>query len=393
MDTKTKEPARKKKEEPAANKKDAPKKKEPAAITFQVQRREVRLLWALVALTIWLTVVLHAGQPVAWLIAAVVTMTGAWAQQGPARRPAEILIRGLVLVFAGFLLEGVPGRVSEWNFMWPLAVLTLYSLVLPRGWVHVLWLAGAVSFVSARLLWPAGTAWQTWLLQAGVLTVFAYGAFAFADSVRVTDRVVESTRRDDQSRLYNDAGFFSHGSELFDECKRHKQPFSLLLLSSADLRELADLAGRRAANELFAQLVSKIEAATPPKGLAARTDSQDFALALPGLPAVKAAALLQQQLGTPPSVEARLKGRRVKVVLDMVAAESTADVAALEDMYDRLRSSLSKRAGPAAVTEPGDLHSTLAGMLDADPPVPQFARPTMPMGYGDSLPMPVMRRS
>ena len=263
------------------NKKTEKKKQEPAGITFQVQRREMRLLWALAALTIWLAGVLHAGQPAAWLIAALVTLTGAWAQQSPARRSAEILVRGLLLVSAGFMLEGVPGSGSEWNFVWPVAVLTLYSLLLPRGWVHALWLAGALSFVAARLAWPASSAWQTWLLQAGVLAVFSYGAFAFADSVRETDRVVESGRRDDQSRLYNDAGFFSYGSELFDECKQQKQPFSLVLLSSADLRELADLAGRRAANELFAQLVSKIEAATQPKGLAARTDTQEFAMALP----------------------------------------------------------------------------------------------------------------
>ena len=369
------------------------KKKPPVGITFQDQRREVRLLWGLAALTIWVAVVLHAGQPVAWLIAALVTVAGAWAQHSPARRPAHLLIRGLVLVFAGFLLEAVPGNASEWNFLWPLAAVTLYSLLLPRGWVYALWLAGAVGFVGARLLWSAGVAWQPWLLQAGVLVVFAYGAFAFADSVRETDRLVESTRRDDQSHLYNDAGFFSHGSELFDECKQQKQPFSLVLLSSADLRDLADLSGRRAANELFAQLVAKIQAATPPRGLAARTDTQEFALALPGVAAVKAAALLQLHLGTPPSIQARLKGRRIKVVLDLVAAEATVDVAALEDMYDRLRSSLKKRAGPTAATQPSDLHSTLAGMLEADPPVPQFARPTMPMAYGDSLPMPVGRRS
>jgi len=332
-------------------------------------------------------VVLHAGEPAAWLIAALVAVTGTWAQQSPARHPASLFARGLVLVVGGFMLEGIPATASSLNFVWPLAAVTAYSLLLPRGWVHVLWAASALAFVCALAVSPpAGSAWQAWMLQVAVLGVFAYGAFAFAESVRDGDQAVEATRRDRESRLFNDAGFFSYGGELFDGCKERKRPFSLVLLSSSDLRDVSRLAGRKAANQLFAQLVGRIEAATPPEGLAARSDTNEFAMALPGLPAAKAAALIHQQLGEPPSVEVTLKDRRIRIVLDLVAAEATPDVGSIEDMYDRLRSKLIERGGDAAATQPSEFHSTLQGMWEGDSVIPQNARPTLPMSYADSMP-------
>lgn len=360
-------------------------------VTFRVQRLEARLLWALAAFTIWLDVVLYAGEPVAWLIAALVAVVGAWSQQAPARHPAPMFARAVLLLAGGFMLEVHPVTASSWVFIWPALVTTLYSMLLGRRWVLGLWCVAAACFAAARVLGMGPVGWQAWLLQAGALAVFSYAAFQLAQSTRDLDEMMEVARRDRASRLYNDAGFFSHGGELFAECARRKRPFSLVLLNSADLRDASDLAGKKATNQLFAQLVAKIDAATPPEGLAARSDTVEFAMALPGFSAARAAALVQQQLGNPPAVEVTLKGRHVKVLLDFLAAESSPDVTTLEDMYDRLRGKLLRRAGDTPTTPASEFHSTLQGMLEADSVIPHHARPTMPMSYGDSVPAPVRR--
>jgi len=187
---------------------------------------------------------------------------------------------------------------------------------------------------------------------------------------------------DRNTHLYNRAGFLAHGAELFNECRRSKRPFAVVLLNSADLHDVSDLVGKNPANQLFAQLVQHITAATPREGLAARTDSVEFGLALPGVTAERAANLLRQRLGDPPRVEVALKGTKVTIMLDSLIAEATADVASLEDMYERLHARLVKRFEPqkdkAAPPEPG---STLQGLLDSDPPMPHHARPTVPMTY------------
>jgi hypothetical protein len=79
-------------------------------------------------------------------------------------------------------------------------------------------------------------------------------------------------------------------------------------------------------------------------------------------------------------VEVVLKGSRVTVMLDSLIAETSPDVPSLEDMYDRMRAKLLRRAGEV-MSRPAEAHSTLQGMLESDSVLPHHSRPTMPMAY------------
>lgn len=356
-------------------------------VTFGTARLEPRLVWAIAAFTVWAAVVLGPDDAVAWLLAAFCSVIGAWSRVNPARTPWPILGRAALLLLAGLALEvsGGTGGPAGPYFIWPVMVTAIYSLLLPGPWAFGLWALALVEFIAARVLTELAPSWQLTLAQAGMLAFFAFVATEFGRFMRGLDQQAELARKDLGSRLYNEAGFFAHGGRLFDECVRRKRPFAMVLLNSADLREVADLAGKKAANQLFAQLVQRIVAATPTDGLAARTDATEFGLALPGMTAVRAGALLRQQLGQPPKVEVSLKGRTLTVVLDSVVAEATPDVSSLEDMYDRLRAKLPGHSAQSAASAPADIHSTLQGMLDDDAVVPHHARPTMPMAYGEML--------
>lgn len=356
-------------------------------VTFDTARLEPPLVWAIAAFAVWAAIVLAPGDAAAWLLAAFCSATGAWSRVSPARKQWPLLVRAALLLAAGLALQvgSDSGGPAGPYFVWPVMVTAVYSLLLPGPWAIGLWALALLEFAAARLLSIDAPPWQLTLAQVGMLAFFAFVATESGRFMRGLDRQAELARKDLGSRLYNEAGFFAHGGRLFDECVRRRRPFAMVLLNSADLREVADLAGKKVANQLFAQLVQRIEAATPTGGIAARTDATEFGLALPGLGAVRAAALLHQQLGQPPKVEVSLKGRTLTVMLDLVIAEATPDVPTLEDMYDRLRAKLPGHPAQVAPSVPADIHSTLQGMLDDDAAVPHHARPTMPMAYGEML--------
>jgi GGDEF domain-containing protein len=355
-------------------------------VTFGTARLEPRLAGAIAAFAVWMAVVLNPDEAIVWLLAGLASAIGIWSRVSPARRHWPLLLRAALLLLGGLALQvgGEAGGPNGPFFIWPVMVTAVYSLLLPGPWAIGMWTLALLEFAAARLLANTAPSWQLALGQAGMLAFFAFVATEFGRFARGLDRQAELARKDLGSRLYNEAGFFAHGGRLFDECRQRKRPFALALLNSADLREVADLAGKKAANQLFAQLVQRIEAATPTGGLAARTDGIEFGLALPGMGAQRAAALLHQQLGQPPKVEVTLQGHKLTVMLDLLIAEATPDVPTLEDMYDRLRAKLPRHPAQSA-SLPADVHSTLQGMLDDDAIVPHHARPTMPMAYGEML--------
>jgi len=351
-------------------------------VSFRMRRLEPQLAWAIAAYTAWSGVFLAGTDYTVWLVAAYATTIGFWCNLFPAHRQWLMLVRGVLLLAGGFLLQigSSNGGATGPYFIWPVMVVTAYSLLLARRWAIPLAVLALLQFVAAGVL--AGVdSWRLAAAQAGVLCFFPFLATTFGRVLRDMDRQAELARMDRHSQLYNEAGFFSHGAELFDECRRKKRPFSMVLLNSADLRDVSDLVGKKAANQLFAQLVGDLAKATPREGLAARTDMVEFALALPGLTAEKAGALLHNALGDPPKVELAAKASKVTVILDSVIAEATPDVPTMEDFYDRLHERMLKRFNVELPTAP-DKHSTLLGLLEEDKPMPHFERPTMPMGYG-----------
>jgi len=322
----------------------------PAYVTFRTRRLEPRLVWAIALFTVWAGMALSPGDPVVWLLALYFAAVGSWCRLSPAHHQSLMLARAALMLVGAFALQvtAQAGGAGEAFFVWPVMVTAIYSLLLSGRWALAFWTLAVVEFVASRTLAMAPLSWQLAMAQAGTQVFFAFVSMEVGLFMKELDQQAELSHKDRSSRLYNQAGFFAHGGQLFQDCKRRKRPFAVVLLNSADLREVAELAGQKAANQLFAQLVRRIESATPAEGLAARTDSIEFGLALPGVTAARAAALLHQQLGQPARVELVLKDRTLTVMLDAVIAEATADMPSLEDMYDRLRARLPGRPGADA---------------------------------------------
>jgi GGDEF domain-containing protein len=232
--------------------------------------------------------------------------------------------------------------------------------------------------------------WTDILVHAGFLLMVPPLAMKFGQSMRQSDVRAESSLRDNRTLLYNETGFFVHGAMLLDDCNKRDRPFSMVLLNGRDLRDIPGLLGRKVTNDLFAQIVQGI-GAVPGEGIAARTDSVEFALLLPGVTVQGAVALVRHQLGDPPKVEVHIAGKPVVIGLDMAVSQSVDKTQSLEGLYDALhlrwaeRQSLKRRKGdqPDSPDKSGKADKTtpkLPGFDDDQATIVRHeASPTVPL--------------
>jgi GGDEF domain-containing protein len=357
-----------------------------AEVSFLLRRLEPRLAWAVAACAGWAVALLAPTEMALWALALYAAAIGLWCRRFPAHRQWLMFVRATLLLEGAFVMQLAPaaGGPTGPFFIGVVMVVAAYSLALSRPWAAALAILALLQFGAGCLLVPEIDL-RLALAQAGVLGFFAVVAALFGGALRELDAQAEQARRDRSSQLYNEQGFFNHGAELFEECRRLRRPFSLVLLNASDLHEVSDLVGRNASNQLFARLVAELSAATPRDGIAARMDASEFVLALPGLAAERARVLLRQHLGEPPRIALSCRGDLVTVMLDVLVAEATPDIASLEDFYERLHAQVLKRFGVELPIMP-DKSSTLEKLLDDDPPIPHHARPTLPMGLRPTPP-------
>jgi GGDEF domain-containing protein len=307
------------------------------AVSFRVRRLEPLLAWAIAGCTLWVNVVINLGWSSVWWMALLAALIGGWSRVFPAHHQTVLLLRGALLVVGAFMLHLEPdsGGATGSYFFWPVLVTGFYAFLLSTGWAALLALLALLEFGLSCWLTPSSTSWQQTLALAGALTTMAALAIVYARSFHESDEQTESTLRDERTKLYNESGFFVHGAVLLAECRKSARPFSMVLLNGKDLRDIPELLGRKVANELFSQAVQAI-AAIPGDGIAARVDSVEFALLLPGLTGERAAMLVKQRLGNPPQLEIKIEGKSIVIVMDMAVAQAKDHDQTVEELYDEL---------------------------------------------------------
>ncbi|MES2936884.1 MAG: diguanylate cyclase [Pseudomonadota bacterium] len=348
-------------------------------VSFLLRRLEPRLAWAAAACTAWAALVLAPQNPTPWALALYAAGIGFWSRSFPAHRQWLMAVRALLLLEGAFVLlvQGGSGGPAGPFFLGPVIVATAYSLALARPWAVAIATLAFAQFAAA--CWLVGVSdWRIALAEAGVLCALPMVGMLFGGALRELDTQVEQARRDRNSPLYNQQGFFTHGAQLFEECRRLKRPFSLVLLDGCALREACHGMGRMPSMKLYQRLAAELHAATPRNGIAARLDASEFALAMPGLSAERARALLRQHLGEPPRVALRSRGELVTVPLGMLVVEAGPGARSLEDLYDRMHGDVRERMGTSLPSALDD-SSTQAGLLEDEAFIPRHALPTEPM--------------
>ncbi len=358
-----------------------------AAVTFRVGRLEPVLAWGLAAVTLWTNIVYGVSGTAFWLMAFFSACVGGWSNMFPARRQVTMFARALLLLVGGLFIQVTAGSgaaVGPYAF-WPLMVGVFYALLLATPWAMALVGLVVLQFVLACWLTLAVVPWQPVLFYAGCLLSIPPLAIFFGRILRESDESAESSLKDERTSLYNETGFFKHGSVLLAQCHRRERPFCMVLLNGADLLEIPSLLGRRVANDLFEQVVRGIGKVSG-EGIAARIDAVEFGLLLPGIGAERAAAMVHQLLGDPPKVEVKVDGKGaadakpIIIVLDMAVAQAKDKTQTLEELYDDLHA---RWAVPQAAGKTQNKITTKAPVLGPDderfPGNQRVAGPTVPM--------------
>ncbi len=336
-------------------------------VSFRVRRLEPKVAWMVTGFILWVNVVINPMGSAVWALALLVACVGGWSGMFPARHQWMLLLRGTLLTAGTMLLYLVAdtgGPTGPYFFPSVLVVFS-YALLLSTPGAAVLSGLVLAEFCTACWLAQPSPPWRDVFIYGGLLAVIPPLAMLFGQSMRQSDNRAESSMRDSRTLLYNETGFFVHGAMLLADCVQRERPFSMVLLNGADLRDIPGQLGRKVANDLFAQVVQGI-GAVPGEGIAARTDSVEFALLLPGVTKEKAAALVHQQLGNPPKVNVYMAGKPVVVGLDMVVAHTQNKNRTIESIYDVLRARLNepRNAIPAASV------TTATQVTSAAPPMP-----------------------
>jgi GGDEF domain-containing protein len=343
--------------------------------------------WVFAGFTLWLNIVFNVTGMAFWLLVLFAASIGGWSRMFPARRQVGMFSRAVLLLVAALLLQlsaGLGAAIGPYAFLAPLS-LVFYLLLLAAPWAIALVLLTLAAFGLSCWLTLAVVAWPAVLAYAGALVCIPLIALQFGSALRLSDENTESSLRDDRTQLYNETGFFVHGAVLLAECRQQGRPFCMVLLNGADLLDIPGLLGRKVANDLFAQVVRGI-AGVSGEGIAARTDSVEFALLLPGVTAERAASLVKQQLGDPPNVEVKLEAKDtadpqpITIVLDMAIAQSQDKAENIEELYDTLHARWIASKVPIPKNGPTAAKALVLGPDDDRVSAPRrAASPTVPM--------------
>jgi GGDEF domain-containing protein len=319
------------------------------SVSFRVRRLEPQLAFVIAGYTVWVSVLTHPPGVMVWVLALFAACIGGWSSVYPARQQQTLLLRAVLLTLGVFLLHLEPdlGGPTGPYFFWPLMVSVFYALLLSTPGALLLIVLTIAEYALACWLVQVSPAWRDALLQMSILVLMPPLALAYGKAMRQSDARAESSLRDHRTLLYNETGFFVHGSMLLADCHKRGRPFSMVLLNGSSLRDLPGRIGRKMANDLFGQVVQGI-GKVPGDGIAARTDPVEFALLLPNVTRERAVALVRQQLGNPPKVEVWMAGEKITVDLDMVVMESRNKERSLESLYDMMHTHLTQRPSPAA---------------------------------------------
>lgn len=315
-----------------------------AKVTFRVRRLEPHLAWVLAIYVLWVTVVSTSPGASVWYVALIAGCVAGWSRVYPAQKQLMLLGRAVLLILATLVLQLVPGLGGPTGpfFYTVLMIGVFYALLLATPWAILVSVLTVVEFALACWLAESPPTWQTGLIQGGSLVLMLFLATVFGQSIRLADTRVESNLRDTHTLLYNETGFFVHGALLLADCQKKNRPFSMVLLNGASLRDMPERVGRKMTNDLYSQIVQGI-GKVPGEGIAARTDTVEFALLLPGVTRERAAALVRQQLGAQPKVEVMMSGKPITVTLDMAITQSNSKERTVEGLYDMMHAYLSKR--------------------------------------------------
>jgi diguanylate cyclase (GGDEF)-like protein len=331
------------------------------AVFFSLRAIEPWIGWSVAAYTGVVTLLAHPQELTLWLFVVHALLVGKWAQVHPPHHQLQLFLRALALLAGGFvLLNHVHLELGSGSdfFFWLAVPALAYSLMLRPGWGWALSALAAFAWVLASLHTRSHAPWLPMLAQGAFLLVFPPLVCArFAQAMQALEEALEESQRDRPTGLFNKAGLLRHGHELVETCRREKKALTAVLVDCAGLRELHDAHGRRAGRKALAALVQQLKDVVGEQGLAARSDSMEFTLLLPGVDQDRALRAVHKVMGPQPRVAVQAGQAEVGFEPSLLVRALPTSGAPLEDLLDELGRELqgeSQAGGPGTSLQAGN---------------------------------------
>ncbi len=315
------------------------RKQDAGRVSPTLARMEPWVSWSVAAYSAWIALFLFPDVPAIWLFVLYAGVLGKWCHLFPSRRQGRMFVHGVLILCGAYLLQahtserlGGPGGAF---FFWTAIPAVAYAFMLKPRWGGALVALSVLEFVIASVV--HGTAGVPAMVQAGFLLLFPLVlAMPFGEGMRKPEELLEQTRLDRSTGLFNTQGLIVHGDELLRACRREKRTATMAVFSCEDLLALREMYGRKVGRKARELLVEKLQAAAGSRGIVARTGPCEFSVMLPGLTREKSLQAIARHLGDPLGVEFEVNGEEVVMTPILVIEAARADEPSIEGLHTEL---------------------------------------------------------
>lgn len=248
--------------------------------------------------TYWVLYVILSVSVLGLVLGEVSRRFVAGAAADPRAGSAEFWLLAGCLVLVGGLIYLTGGHASSYKVLVAVPVI-VSAVTYGKGAAFFVTLLCGGALVALDLLRaPSGGLQQflgTDLVLGGVLVLAGWLVGGLAEMERrVRRRMEEMAALDPLTGLFNHSKFFDLLWRAEEEAARRETPLALVLLDLDDFRRYNEIFGYREGDAVLRRVGDLVRRYTPEAGFAARFGGEEFALALPGADAGRAAVLAEE---------------------------------------------------------------------------------------------------
>ncbi len=249
--------------------------------------------------TYWVLYVILSVSVLGLVLGEVSRRFVAGAAADPRAGSAEFWLLAGCLALVGGLVYLTGGHASSYKVLVAVPVI-VSAVTYGKGAAFFVTLLCGGALVALDLLRaPSGGLQQfllgTDLVLGGVLVLAGWLVGGLAEMERrVRRRMEEMAALDPLTGLFNHSKFFDLLWRAEEEAARRETPLALVLLDLDDFRRYNEIFGYREGDAVLRRVGDLVRRYTPEAGFAARFGGEEFALALPGADAGRAAVLAEE---------------------------------------------------------------------------------------------------
>ena len=221
------------------------------------------------------------------------------------------------------------GRAEQIPARWPLiAVLMVHALVYVGGIFDVL--TGSLRYGAVAPI----NSWFGLILFEGMAYAMASAIFmALLCTERETQRYKHAAHVDALTGIANRGALLEAARRLFERCHQDRAPFALIMFDLDNFKEINDLCGHRAGDDILPAFADTVRGLLRPTDLFGRYGGEEFIVVLPGGGIETARSIAERVRQAFAAAHRFYEGQPIDATVSAGVGEARADMS-FEDIVD-----------------------------------------------------------